>query len=82
MPTVDAGWSGSSFGFDGGYGISSDTILGHQPRGHVGASRSGMKDISFMENLTHAIQVGYYRGTNNKNMPANAGYDHLPCQLS
>lgn len=26
-----------------------------------------------MENLTHAIQVGYYRGTNNKNMPANAG---------
>ena len=32
-----------------------------------------MKDISFNGNLTHAIQVGYYRGTNNKNMPENAG---------
>ena len=72
MPTVDAGWSGSSFGFDGGYGISSDTILGTSPVGTWGVALR-MKDISFMENLTHAIQVGYYRGTNNKNMPANAG---------
>lgn len=72
MPTVDAGWSGSSFGFDGGYGISSDTILGTSPVGTWGIALR-MKDISFMENLTHAIQVGYYRGTNNKNMPENAG---------
>lgn len=36
MPTVDAGWSGSSFGFDGGYGISSDTILGTSPVGTWG----------------------------------------------
>ena len=32
-----------------------------------------VKDISFIENLTHAIQVGYYRGTNDKEMPQNAG---------
>lgn len=82
MPTVDAGWSGSSFGFDGGYGISSDTILGTSPVGTWGRRAPALKDISFMENLTHAIQVGYYRGTNNKNMPANAGMTILPCQLS
>ncbi len=72
MPTVDASWSGSSFGFDGGYGISSDTALGTSPTGTWGVALR-MKDISFMEDLTHAIQVGYYRGTNNKNMPRNAG---------
>ena len=26
-----------------------------------------------MEDLTHSFQVGYYRGTNDKHMPANAG---------
>ena len=72
MPTVDASWTGSSFGFDGGYGISSDTVLGTSPVGTWGVALR-MKDISFMEDLTHAIQVGYYRGTNNKNMPENAG---------
>lgn len=72
MPTVDAGWAGSSFGFDGGYGISSDTAIGSSPVGTWGVALR-MKDISFMEDLTHAVQVGYYRGTNHKNMPANTG---------
>ena len=72
MPTVDASWQGSSFGFDGGFGISSDTIIGTSPVGTWGAALR-VKDISFIENLTHAIQVGYYRGTNDKEMPQNAG---------
>ena len=72
MPTVDGGWSGSSFGFDGGYGISSDTVLGTSPVGTWGAAVR-VKDVSFVEDLTHAIQLGYYRGTNDKNMPARSG---------
>ena len=67
MPTVDAGWSGSSFGFDGGYGISSDTILGTSPVGTWGVALR-MKDISFMEDLTHIFRVGFVKGTNNTEM--------------
>lgn len=72
MPTIDASWQGSSFGFDGGYGISTDTVLGTSPVGTWGAALR-VKDITFIEDLTHAVQVGYYRGTNNKDMPENAG---------
>lgn len=72
MPTVDASWSGSSFGFDGGYGISADTVLGTSPVGTFGVALR-MKDISFIEDLKHAVQVGYYRGTNDRNMPGRAG---------
>ena len=72
MPTVDASWTGSSFGFDGGYGISADTALGSSPVGTWGVALRA-KDISFFENLTHTLQVGYYRGTNNSSMPRNSG---------
>ena len=71
MPTVDAGWSGSSFGFDGGYGISSDTILGTSPW-HVG--RRAPHEGHLLHGKPDSRHSGrYYRGTNNKNMPANAG---------
>ena len=72
MPTVDAGWSGSSFGFDGGYGISSDTILGTSPVGTWGVALR-MKDISFMEDLSHVLRVGFIQGTNNSGMLAHNG---------
>ena len=72
MPTVDAGWSGSSFGFDGGYGISSDTILGTSPVGTWGVALR-MKDISFMEDLTHIFRVGFVKGTNNTEMVRHGG---------
>ncbi|MEG1609625.1 MAG: outer membrane homotrimeric porin [Bilophila sp.] len=72
MPVVDGGWKGSSFGFDNGYGIDADTALGTSPVGTWGAALR-LKDISFIEELTHTFQVGYYRGTNDKNMPKNAG---------
>lgn len=72
MPVVDGGWSGSSFGFDGGYGIDSDNVLATSPTGTWGVALR-LKDITFIEDLTHSFQVGYYRGTNDKNMPKNAG---------
>lgn len=72
MPTIDPSWTGSSFGFDGGYGIARDTLIGTSPVGTWGAALR-LKDISFIENLNHTLQVGYYRGTNNKDMPKNAG---------
>ena len=72
MPTVEGSWAVSSYGFDDNYGRVSCDMLGLSNTGTMGVYLQA-KDISFMENLTHAIQVGYYRGTNNKNMPANAG---------
>ena len=72
MPVVDGGWQGSSFGFDGGYGISSDDVISTSPVGTWGVALR-LKDLSFVEDLSHTVQVGYYRGTNDKNMPARSG---------
>ena len=72
MPVIDSDVALTSYGFDGGTYNRSATFNGTSLAGTWGIVAE-LKDISFMENLTHAIQVGYYRGTNNKNMPANAG---------
>ena len=72
MPTVEGSWTASSYGYDDNFGRDSCDMIGLSNTGTMGVYLQA-KDISFMENLTHAIQVGYYRGTNNKNMPANAG---------
>ena len=72
MPIIDTDVALTSYGFDGGTYNRSSTFNGTSLSGTWGIVAE-LKDISFMEDLTHAIQVGYYRGTNNKNMPENAG---------
>lgn len=63
MPIVKPSWVGTSFGFDGGWGIADCDQLGMSPVGTWGLLLR-FEDISFMENLTHAVRIGYYTGTN------------------
>ena len=70
MPTIAPSWVGSSFAWDGGFGISDTAVLSVTPTGTWGVI-ARLSDISFMENLSHVLSVGYYTGTNNKAMVRN-----------
>ena len=72
MPVIDTDVALTSYGFDGGTYNRSGIFNGTSLSGTWGIVAE-LKDISFMENLTHAIQVGYYRGTNNSGMLVKNG---------
>ena len=64
IPGISGGsWAPTTFGTDGDYGSTTNTldILTNGP----GASGLGLKltDLSFTENLTHTINLFYYKGT-------------------
>lgn len=71
MPSIDASFDGTYYGFSDA-DFNGDSVLGNNPAGTWGLALI-VKDITFMEDLSHAFEVAYVRGTNNKNMPANAG---------
>ena len=57
----------TSYGFDGtNYGGAAQT-MGYGISG-TWAVMARVKDISFMEDLSHVLRVVYYQGTNNKEM--------------
>lgn len=67
MPEVDASWTPTTFGFDGGSGPTTYNILGDTD----GDSPAGMwavglvfEDIKLIEDLTSTVRVFYYHGTN------------------
>lgn len=74
MPTLSGDlWGVSSFGFSGSQlrGNVKDRIGAldnNEPFGPSGKMALGLKlkDISFMDKLTHTFNVAYYRGTNHK----------------
>ena len=71
----NGGWSASNFGFDGqsDYGVSQRyDAIGQTNIGTWGIMAQ-LKDISFLQDLKHTLKFGFYQGTNNKNMPQNAG---------
>ena len=72
LPTVLPSWQASSFGYDAAYGIADGAALGLTPTGTWGVTLR-FADISFLENLSHTLLFGYYRGTNSTSMPRNAG---------
>lgn len=67
MPTVAPGWGATSFGWNGGYGIADDAALSNTPTGTWGIV-ARLADISFLEDLTHTLAVGFYTGTNDTRM--------------
>lgn len=70
IPIMRSQWAPTSFGFDGGFGISSCDILGVSPGGSWGVLAQ-IQDISFMEDLSHTLRVGYYIGTNDEDAVRN-----------
>ncbi|QLA15348.1 outer membrane homotrimeric porin [Desulfolutivibrio sulfoxidireducens] len=64
MPYTVPGWNaGTSFLFDGGQELGADSNMYMNPVGTWGIGAS-LKDISFIEKLTHRITVAYVQGTN------------------
>lgn len=72
LPILEGSWTATSFGYDGSRYGDANCAVGDNMIGSWGVVLR-MKDISFMEDLSHVFRVGYYQGTNNKNMPRNAG---------
>ena len=67
LPTLSPGWGATTLGWDGAYGISDCAVLSNTPTGTWGVV-ARLADISFFENLTHTLAVGFYTGTNNTRM--------------
>ena len=67
MPTLSPGWAATTLGWDGSYGIADGAIISNTPVGTWGVV-ARLADISFMDDLTHTLAVGYYTGTNNTAM--------------
>ena len=57
----------SSYGHDGAYTNAYNSLLGQSVAGTWGAY-AYLKDISFIEDLSHVLRVGYVQGTNNTTM--------------
>ncbi|MFV0421467.1 outer membrane homotrimeric porin [Oleidesulfovibrio sp.] len=66
LPIVSAaGFAPTSFGFDGGAGILSDSIVSDSGVGTWGIALAA-EDIKFIEDVTHTVRVAYYQGTNDE----------------
>ena len=66
LPSMRPAWSPTPYGFDG-YVIDTGEMLGTSAAGTWGVV-ARLNDISFREDLSHVLRVGYYRGTNDKKM--------------
>lgn len=71
MPYLDPTWEATPFGFEGAR-FDDDAVLGNSLSGTWGVS-ARIKNLTFIENLSHMLQFSYIRGTNDKNLPARAG---------
>lgn len=67
MPTLSPGWGATTFGWDGSYGIADGAAIGNSPVGTWGVV-ARLAEISFLENLSHTVAVGFYTGTNDTEM--------------
>ncbi len=74
LPTLIGNWSATSFGYSGTYGIGKDGVLGNTLVG-TWAVVLQLKDICFLENLSHTIRGAWINGTNSKKMPKNIDLD-------
>lgn len=67
MPVIDTDVALTSYGFDGGTYNRSGKFNGTSLAGTWGILAQ-IKDISFIEDLTHVVRFGYIQGTNNTAM--------------
>lgn len=67
MPVLDSDVALTSYGYDGGTYNRSATFNGTSLGGTWGILAE-LKDISFMEDLSHVFRVGFTKGTNNSEM--------------
>ncbi len=83
MPILNPQWAGTSFGFGDYYGSGNNSVevMGSSPVGTWGGALQ-VKDLTFIEDMSHLIRVAYYTGTNKANTynPNNstASYSYNP----
>lgn len=70
MPVIDSDVALTSYGFDGGTYNRSGNFNGTSLAGTWGILAE-LKDISFIEDLTHVVRFGYVQGTNHTAMVTN-----------
>lgn len=82
LPSIRPAWKATSYGFDTGY-IDTYDMMGLSAAGTAGIVGQ-IKNISFIDDLSHVLRVAYYRGTNDKSMadrmviePANNGFNGI-----
>jgi putative uncharacterized protein LI0461 len=73
MPVIDSDVALTSYGFDGGTYNRSGVFNGTSLAGTWGILAQ-IKDISFVEDLTHVVRFGYIQGTNHTAMVGNGTY--------
>lgn len=73
MPVIDTDVALTSYGFDGGLYNRSNCYNGTSLSGTWGILAQ-IKDISFIEDLTHVVRFGYIQGTNNTAMVGSGDY--------
>ena len=74
--TQSSGFHPTSFGFDGGFGISSDQVIGYSGTGMWGIGLQ-VADMSFIEDLTHTIRFAYMQGTNDHKIVRKGMHDDV-----
>lgn len=76
LPTIQGSWAPTSYGFDAAVYNTANCLVSETLNGTWGVTLQ-LKDISFMEDLSHVFRVAYYAGTNNKAM-AEKGWVSSP----
>ncbi len=71
MPYIDPTWEGTTFGYEGAR-FDDDSVLGNSMPGTWAVS-ARIKDLTFIDNISHLLQFAYIRGTNDKDLPEAAG---------
>ena len=78
LPQFNTAWPVTPLGCGGGvFDLDTWKVLGHNPSGLAGGV-VGIKDLSFLQDLTHTIKVGYFQGTNSAQMPRKANMTSYP----
>ena len=70
MPSIYGDVTATSYGFDGTNYSRAAQTMGYSIDGTWGVIAQAA-NISFMEDLSHTFRVGYYQGTNNREMVRN-----------
>ena len=67
LPTIQGSWNAGSYGYDNAYYNAKSCMFGTTPAGTMGVY-AYLNDISFIEDLSHVLRVGFVKGTNNTTM--------------
>ncbi|MFI3270665.1 MAG: outer membrane homotrimeric porin [Pseudomonadota bacterium] len=63
LPEISGAFAPTTYGFDGAVGSADSAVFASSPAGTWGIM-ARVADITFIEDLTHCLNVAYFKGTN------------------